>query len=249
MADYDEQQEFEPPSGLYASTAAARERRRKQLIVGLTGAAVVLAGAGFLVTQLLLTGGEQPSLPEPAALAPMTTGTSSTTPGKDTTPGKNTTPEAANASHSVARTPEGFKPAKPVQQSPAPTATRSDEPGPRVSVSPAAGGDVAEQVSVAERTEVLENGTIRILSAQRDLTGHRELLLAGDEGQAVGNGIRCTSDVRMETEVPASRRPGLLLCWRTSQARSVITMAVVPRGELPTASSIAVIGREWAKLG
>jgi hypothetical protein len=233
-----------PRSGLYASAAAAtqrqrdRERRRKLLVTGLAGAAVVVAGAGFLAGRMMSPA--QTVLPEPAALAPMTLATSATT------------PEVESDQPFVTRTPQGFRPAKPVERSPAATPKRAGSPapgGPRVS---AAAGGLVEQGArggISEWTEALENGTVRIVTARRDLAGERELRLAGDPGQLVGGGVRCTSDVRLATGVPEERRPAVLLCWRTSAARSVITMAVVSRGEPPTAASVAIVGREWARLG
>ncbi|MEV6301469.1 hypothetical protein AB0M02_18810 [Actinoplanes sp. NPDC051861] len=233
MAGDDEQWETGARSGLYASVTAAdaaearRERRRRWMAVGIVAGAAVVAGGGVLVTRRVSESGGG-GLPEPAAIAPRTFATTAGETGGEA---------------SVARTPEGFKPAQPVERSPAPAPQPSDQPD--------AGGDVRQEAAedgVSERTETLENGTIRIVTAPRDLTGERELLLAGDEGEQVADGVRCTSDVRMGMGVPASRRPTLLLCWRTSAARSVVTVAIVPNGEPPTASSVAVIGREWERL-
>lgn len=231
----DDQQEPAPQSGLYASAAAAtpqrRERRRKQILVGATGAAAVLAGAGFLATQLMSA--EQPSLPEPAALAPPVIASASAT-GQS----------GASVAPSVTRTSKSPKPAKPVERRPSPTVTRTPDAAKNQS-------GVAAQAAgaVSERIEALGNGTIRIVSAPRDLSGERELALAGDKGKPVGDGVRCTSEVRMASGVPASQRPTMLLCWRTSETRSVVTMAVIPKGEAPTAESVDIIGKEWAKLG
>lgn len=121
----DEHQDPEPEGGLYASAAATtpqrRDRRRKQAIVGLTGAAAVLAGLGFLGTQLMNS--EQPSLPEPAALAPLTASASAT-------------PTAGpSVDASVTRTPKSPKAAQPVEVSPAPTVS----PAPDAAQQPTSG--------------------------------------------------------------------------------------------------------------
>jgi hypothetical protein len=238
----DEQREPEPQTALYASAAATtpqrRERRRKQAVVGLTGAAAVLAGAGFLATQLM--NAEQPSLPEPAALAPLTASTAATA------------SSVPSVEPSVTRTSKVPKPAEPVERSPAPTVSRTPDPAPTptsAATDRSSKLGVRAQDGVNERTEALENGTIRIVSARRDLSGERELQLAGDKGRPIGNGVWCTSDVRMAAGAPAEERPTVLLCWRTSKTRSVVTMAVVTNGEAPTARSVDIIGEEWAKLG
>jgi hypothetical protein len=233
--------EHDQPSaggGLYASATAVtperRSLRRKQAVVGVVGAAALLAGGGFLGMQL--NRAEQPSLPEPAALAPPVE-TEEPSP-----PPSEPAPEPV-----LTRTPgKATMPAEAVQISPPP-------PSPSASLEAEASGAaraaIAEAEPVEERTELLDNGTIRIMSAQRDLTGQRELSLAADQGRPVGQGIKCTTKVRVSTGAAASARPTMLLCWRTSESRSVVTMAVVPSGEPPTRSSVAIIGEEWARLG
>ncbi|MEU4557987.1 hypothetical protein AB0F72_06340 [Actinoplanes sp. NPDC023936] len=242
MADEDEKEPV--TSGLYASAVAdtpeRRNRRRKQAIVGITGAAAVLAGAGFLVLQL--NSAEQPSLPEPAALAPLTDSAPASAPAEQ---------ESSEADPSETRTPKKTtKPADAVEISPAP----SPSPSATEAEASAAAKDRLKAATVtagpvSERTELLKNGTIRIVSAPRDLTGERDLQLAADRGKPAGQGVTCTTTVRITGGVPESARPTMLLCWRTSEERSVVTMAVVPSGEPPTASSVEIIGREWAKLG
>jgi hypothetical protein len=251
----EEQQEPEPNSGLYASAAAAtpqrRNQRRKQAIVGVTGAAAVLAGAVFLAVQL--NDSDQENLPEPAAMAPQTTSTTTAT--QTAMPGASS--DAASVAPSVTRTSKVPKPADAVERSPSPKPSRSREATPDAAESPAAGTvkDLRSKLSmpqeggaVNERTEALRNGTIRIVTAKRDLTGQRELLLAGDEGKSVGGGVTCTSNVKINAAVEEVQQPTMLLCWKTSKSRSVVTMAVIPKGDPPTQASADIIGKEWAEL-
>ncbi|WP_229069767.1 hypothetical protein [Actinoplanes sp. DH11] len=241
----DESNEPVSGSGLYVSATAdtpeRRNRRRKQAIVGIAGAAAVLAGVGFLVTQLNDSG--QPSLPEPAALAPQTLPTSASA------------EVPASAEPSVSRTSKMPKPADAVETSPSPTPSVSPAATPSASAaqSSAAAKDLSTKLAkragpVSERTEVLANGTIRIVSAPRDLSGEREMLLADGKGKPAGKGVNCTTKVRFNTGVPEGDRPTVLLCWRTSSARSVVTMAVTPAGDPPTASSVEIIGKEWQRI-
>jgi hypothetical protein len=233
--------EHDQPSaggGLYASAVAVtperRSRRRKQAVVGVVGAAALLAGGAFLGLQL--NRAERSALPEPASLAP---------PVETEEPAPSPSEQAPEPA--LTRTPgKATMPAEAVQLSPPP-------PPPSESLEAEASGAAQAAIAAAEpveeRTELLDNGTIRILSAQRDLTGERELSLAADQGRPVGQGIKCTTKVRVSTGAGSSSRPTTLLCWRTSESRSVVTMAVVPSGEPPMRSSVAIIGEEWARLG
>jgi hypothetical protein len=40
----------------------------------------------------------------------------------------------------------------------------------------------------------------------------------------------------------------MLVCWRTSARRSVVTVAVAEQGRPSSGDSVAVIQREWARL-
>ncbi|WP_430779995.1 hypothetical protein [Actinoplanes sp. G11-F43] len=228
----------EPDSGLYMSSAAAdpqrSARRRKQAIVGVAGAAAVLAGAGFLVTQLI--NDNQPRQPEPAALAPMTSPAVT-----------ESVPAPAPVEPSITRTPKATRHAAPVRISPVPPPPPSFDaiPEPAEAAATAAvEGMLGAHEEIHERTEALGAGTLRIVSARRDLTGERLTLLSRDQGRAVGQGVRCTSEMRFGTGLPPAA-PGILVCWRTSEYRSVITIG--PGSA--TAESVAAINREWLSLG
>jgi hypothetical protein len=100
---------------------------------------------------------------------------------------------------------------------------------------------------VRERSEKSAQGTIRVVSARYDLTGQRELGLAADRGQAVGRS-RCTQRLRFSSESVGQLKPSILLCWRTSSRRSVVTLAVSPHGTPWPEASVAAIDREWSAL-
>ncbi|MDI6101611.1 hypothetical protein QLQ12_23605 [Actinoplanes sp. NEAU-A12] len=241
---YDEHDHPASEGGLYASSTAANPQRsaqrRKQAAVGVAGAVAVLAGAGFLVTQLMNE--QQPSLPEPAALAPRTAPVTGESTPEETEP-------------PVTRTPKIMKQAAPVERSPAPSVAVSREasPDPGQVLASAAAGGLRERLGlgggarVTERTEILGDGSIRIMSARRDMSGERPLTLAADDGEPAGDGVRCTSEIRHEADVP-SAAPATLLCWRTSASRSVITVASASEDDSLTAESVEVITREWARL-
>ncbi|HWS32321.1 MAG TPA: hypothetical protein VN408_06215 [Actinoplanes sp.] len=230
---YDERPEFS--SGLYVSSASVAPqrsaRRRKQALVAVAGAAAVLAGAGFLVTELMNE--RQAGLPEPAALAPMTAPAT-------------TEPVPENPVTAPTRTPKTTRQAAPVQVSPVPPpppASFAEDPGMEPGDVPMYAQPLLADQQIQERTESLESGTIRIVSARRDLTPERLTLISRDEGRTAGRGVRCTTEIRFGTGMPPADS-GVLVCWRTSEGRSVITIG---QG-VDAAESVAVISREWLTL-
>lgn len=228
---YDARPEF--GNGLYVSSAAEAPhrsaRRRKQALVAVAGAAALLAGAGILVTGLMNE--RQAGLPEPAALAPMT--------APETT---DPVPEIPAAPPT--RTPKTTRQAAPVQVSPAPPPPPPSPAGNPEDAAPMPAQPLVADQQIHERTESLGSGTLRIVSARRDLTPERLALLSRDEGQAAGRGVRCTTQIRSFGTGMPTADSDVLVCWRTSVGRSVITIG---QG-VDAAESAAVIGREWPTL-
>ncbi|HEU4347088.1 MAG TPA: hypothetical protein VFR35_04790 [Actinoplanes sp.] len=103
-------------------------------------------------------------------------------------------------------------------------------------------------VTVTNQGSLKTGGTMRVVSARYDLTGQRELLWAADRGKPVGS-ARCTQNFRFSNDAAPKERPSMVLCWRTSASRSVLTVAVASQGRPAAAKSVAVIDRRWAELG
>ncbi|AEV87585.1 Neuronal acetylcholine receptor subunit alpha-4 [Actinoplanes sp. SE50] len=228
---------------VYASEAATAPHRRglqrRQTAIGIAGAIAVLVGSGFIVTQLM--DARQDTLPEPAALAPLTT---AATPGMEGT--------GVSAVPGNLRAPRTTHPAEAAKRAPSPTPmSLPEEPGASAPYAPSsmAVAQQGQQAPVIRRVETVHNGTVRISTARADLTGRGDLQLAADTGFAAGDGIRCTNRVRFSPDEPATTREYLLLCWRTSDRRSVITMAVAAHGAPTPADSAKIIIREWDSLG
>ncbi len=233
-----EQYDYVQNGSVYASAAATaphRNLRRKQLVAGMGGALALIAGAYLITTQVMET--HQQTLPEPAALAPLTT--AATTPGIDGT-GVSAVPGNLQASRTT-------HPAQIAKRAPSPTpaalAGLASAPAP-----PAQTAAGVPQAMVTRRVETVRNGTVRVSSARFDLTGQSDLQLAADPGHAVGDGVYCTNRVRFAADEPVTTRTGLLLCWRTSDDRSVVTMAVAAHGVPDPSDSVDIIEQEWATL-
>ncbi|BCY13907.1 hypothetical protein L3i22_089950 [Actinoplanes sp. L3-i22] len=226
----DDHYDYLAKGSVYASAAATAPRRslrRKQAVAGVTGALALLAGTYFLTTKLMET--SQDTLPEPAALAPLTT---AATPGIDGT-GISAVPGNLEA-------PRTTHPAQAAKRAPSPTPSDLT-PQAEMPSETAAG-------LVTRRVETIKNGTVRISSARFDLTGQSDLLYAADQGDAAGDGVYCTNRVRFGADEPVAEKAGLLLCWRTSDLRSVVTMAVAVQGTPDPRDCVGIIEQEWAAL-
>ncbi|WP_250007120.1 hypothetical protein [Actinoplanes sp. M2I2] len=101
------------------------------------------------------------------------------------------------------------------------------------------GGGVVNDADVVVRTV----DGIRVVSADQDLTGQRELGWVADRGVPVGTS-RCSQTFRLSRDEPARKRPTLLVCWRVSADRSVFTVAT--GAEPSKRGSVALIDKVWA---
>jgi hypothetical protein len=236
--------------GTYASVAALaaarRSRRRKQAVVAAAGLAAVLGGGAFLVTEA--TTAEEAITPEAAVRPVAPPADASPTPSLVPVPSKLAQPALSAAT--AARTPS-------------PAASEADGVAKRIADArasaaaagfplqrplPAAPGSATGAVTVTNSGSLQHDGaSMRIVTARHDLTGQEELALAADAGVPVGD-VHCTQNFRFSTDATAHERPTMLLCWHTSAAKSVVTLAVVRQGRPSKAVSAAAIDKQWAKL-
>jgi hypothetical protein len=101
--------------------------------------------------------------------------------------------------------------------------------------------------SYAEQSRSLAGGgTMRIMSARYDLSGRREMLWAADRGHPVGD-ARCTNNFHFSATGVAGVRPTMLLCWHTSDDRSVVVLTVSKNPSM--ADSVGMIDKRWNELG
>ncbi|WP_328460488.1 hypothetical protein OHA21_29950 [Actinoplanes sp. NBC_00393] len=103
-------------------------------------------------------------------------------------------------------------------------------------------------MSVTNTGTLRDGETLRVVSAKYDLTGQREMLWAADKGHKVGD-ASCTQRFRFSNDTKPTERPSMLLCWRTSEAKSVVTVAVTKEGRPSEEKTVAALQKEWMKLG
>jgi hypothetical protein len=253
MSMRDEDLPHDDPSARQPGRTGRFPLNRTTVATGAVGLAVLLGGGAYLIG----SGRNGTTVTEDTgALSPVVPAVSPQQPATDPLP-------AASATSAVATT----SPTSPVTS---PPAKRSPSPAKKVDGEAirkeiAAARAAAEKeghplqralteapgvqaADVSQRTEDTKEGTIRVTSAKGDLSGQQEMLMAADDGHPVGD-AQCTQNLRFSNAATARKIPTVLLCWRTSATRSVVTFAVAKKGKPSAASSVAVLDREWKKLG
>ena len=236
--------------GSYDPDAARRSRRRKQAAVGAVGLAAVLGGGAFAVTEAV-TRDSGSVTPEPAALAPKTPTTAATA----STPAVRKTTASRPPAVSVSRTPSPSpaESARPKTAAERVAAARSAAAKDGVKVQrplPAvtAAGAPSDLTVTDSGSQGEDGGTLRVVSARGDLTGYKELSWVADDGDPVGS-ARCSQTFRFADNAKPARKPNLLVCWRTSAAKSVYTVMVDLDGHPSEQDSVAALAKRWAAMG
>jgi hypothetical protein len=246
--EWDDDHDHEHVDG---GASAARDRRRKQALIAVTGLAVLGAGA-FLVTAQVTDGGKATTR-DAAALVPVTP---AVTPGESVSPAAAassavTASSAVPASSSASASPSASADAKAVAKEIAEARAAAAKDGVPLKKPAKAEGDnaaAAEAKVVNTGSLSKDRSTLRIVSARTDLTGQRELALVADEGKPVGNAF-CSQNIKAHATAKAKTERNLLICWRVSAQKSVYTVAVDLDGDPSERESVAAVDREWQALG
>jgi len=216
-------------------------RRRRQVVLGAAGLAALLGVGAYVITAQVTDHKSSTATRDAGALAPSVAPSSETPSEVPSSP-----PDAAADSVTQSAGPSS-SPSLSVDEQIKQAREKAAKDGYPVQRALTAAPN-AISGPVNERSEETENGTLRVVTAKFDLTGQRELLWPANGGKSVGS-ADCTSTFRFANNAKASTKPNLLLCWRTSAERSVVTVLVDRAGKPSTAESVKVIDREWAKLG
>jgi hypothetical protein len=235
--------------GLYISERR-RVQRRKKAGVAVAGLAAIVGGGSYAVSAwFAAVAATTPG--DTGALAPIVTPASRRA--------TDLPPATATATATSPKTPARIAGVR--QQSlPSPTPSTAALPDDEVASAQVSrllgapratpsGGLVAAGEAITVATEPGPEGSeIRVVSARFDLTGRGSQLWAADNGLPIA-GARCTQNLRVAGEQTARIRPTMLLCWRASAAKSVVTVATSAIGRPAAATSAAVIERAWQRLG
>jgi hypothetical protein len=232
-----------------------RAQRRKKLAVGVAGLAAILAGGGYAVSvyqaarDATIIGGDTGALGPPPAVSPAATTSAppAASPSGSASPSGRSSPSSRPPSTRLSAARQLSRPSPTPTPSPLADEQAAGAQVSRLLPAPAnaSGGPAAAGRSAVVANETGADGSaIRIVSGRHDL---RTRLWAADAGVQVGD-ARCTQNLRIDGRA-AEVRPRMLLCWRVSAARSVVTVATNATGKPSTATSVRVIERVWQQLG
>jgi hypothetical protein len=230
---------------------AARPTRR-QLAIGTVGLAAVLGGGAYLLTPQLVDRQHNVAAPDSVRLAPVTPAQATAESVPFVSSGGSASPSTsvpASASGSLAespspsRSPDSAAVRRQIDQARA-AAAKAGHPLQRQLITK---GELPASAGLTTRMERTANGTLRITSAKGDLTGREDQVLAADDGTPVGD-VRCTQNFHFANNATPRKIATMMLCWRTSATRSVLTLGVTRQGPPSPSMYTPVIDREWAKL-
>ncbi|MGA5302435.1 hypothetical protein ACPCHT_21080 [Nucisporomicrobium flavum] len=222
------------------SVVARRNRRRKQALAGVAGLAVLGVGAFAVTSQV--TAENRPREAAAEAPAPAAGGTAASPAAGGTAAAS---PEGAESAPAAAAKPKTTK-----EQIEAVKGTAAKNTAQRIRRPLAAAVDAVSDSDLTVTTIGSlkdDKASMKVVSARLDLTGQRELALVADKGEKVGD-ASCTQKIRVSPDMPARVRPTMVLCWRTSAAKSVYTVTVNLNGKPSAKRSVAQIDKVWASL-
>ncbi len=213
------------------------KNRRRKVVVGTVGLAVVGAGATFLATKP--SAAPDPASPEFAAVV-RATGPSPST--GSVSPSPSPSPSASASST------QADQPALTSQQKTDAVKGRARKDG-ELHVRRAVPHDGVWAAAEALHRSEFKVGSdlIKITSAAQDLTGQYELSWVTPRGANHG-GVECTNRIRLTQGAPLSVKPTLLVCWRISSSRSVYAVSTSSTAEPSWKAAVDRINREWKRL-
>ncbi|MEU4622154.1 hypothetical protein AB0G04_19595 [Actinoplanes sp. NPDC023801] len=107
---------------------------------------------------------------------------------------------------------------------------------------------VVPEIDVKKIGSVQKGGQeLRVASARADLTGMRELAWVVGSGEPFRS-VRCSQTFKLSNETKPSKKPNLLICWRTSADKSVYTVMVDIDGAPSKQKSEAAIAKRWRQM-
>ncbi|WP_433791308.1 hypothetical protein [Actinoplanes sp. CA-252034] len=230
-----------------APMALVRPRHsRIKRVAGVVGLAAVL-GSGAYLTTLSVTSNNDAEHREVTALGtPEAAGTAG--PGPDG-PSKAQAPEPTGGNQAVKAEPSFEDPAERVRKA----REAAAKEGVKITRPLPAPANPAGEAAAAAAKEVTvgsaqEGGTMRIVTVRGDLAGQREIGWVAGGVKRYGQ-AQCSQRFKLYNEQEPKTRPNLLVCWQTSAKRSVIVVDTKIGGRPSAEKSLAVIEREWRKLG
>jgi hypothetical protein len=232
------EQDHHPDGG--SAPAPRRRLSRRRVAVGTAGLAALLGAGAYVVTDRLMEETGQVTAQEVAVIPPATD------------------PEAAPS----AVTPSTVSPASPSPSETTAAAPLSDEAvteilkarkkmaddGVEVKRPLKGGGGASDSVQATTEGSLNSGGIVRMVTAREDLTGKRELAWISG-GVKKYRDVPCSQTIRLSPDTPPEKKDNLLICWRTSEAKSVISVVVDPEGHPSRRKAVDALEKEWRSMG
>jgi hypothetical protein len=232
------------PDGERAARPGPRLNRRR-LAVGTAGLAALLGAGAYLVTDRLVNETEQTAAQDVTVIAPADPAAAPAAPASS-----GASPAAPIPESSAAPTPQAS--GSPLSDETVTEILKAREKMEKEGVEvkrPLKKGGAAQAASVEATTEgsLSTGGIVRMVTAKEDLTGQRELAWVSG-GIAKYRGVPCSQTVRFSPDSPPEKKDNLLICWRTSAAKSVISIVVDPDGKPSRAKAVTALEKEWRSM-
>ncbi|MEU4688358.1 hypothetical protein [Actinoplanes sp. NPDC023714] len=241
--------------GYRAPQARLRPRRgRARTVAAVAGAAAVLGTAAYATTAWIIAD-DGTETRDVTAMAPAAPAVSASDPSASAPASA-----AASASADAASAASAASPSASVAPSASASASKSVEEQIKEARAKAAkdgfpvqhgitakSGLPSGPVDVKDEGSAKEGKTLRVITAKHDLSGQRELLWAADDGEKVGQ-ARCTQNFKFTNNPKPKIRPTMLMCWRTSKEKSVVTIAIDMDEKPSKAESVKELSERWKTL-
>jgi hypothetical protein len=241
-------------AGVYSPDGARRDRRRRKLVAGISGLAVVLGVGAFYATGSLAH--KDQIAPDAGALTPFApadsptptptqpTGTAAATrTGLAVGPSWSPSPDLSKTAPSATASPKSAEQeVRDAREAAAKDGVPLMRPRPTTTLAAAA-------VTATDSGSLKKDGTtLRLVSARGDLTGQRELGWVAGGAKRYGDAT-CSQTMQFANNEKPKKIANLLICWRTSATRSVATVMVNVNGHPSRAASVAALDKRWKELG
>ncbi|MGX6605480.1 hypothetical protein ACWKSP_25610 [Micromonosporaceae bacterium Da 78-11] len=230
-------------------------QRRARVVAGVAGLAAVLGGAAYVTTSALTADNSTTSSDVAARQLPLSTPPTSES-AKSATADGITPSSSAGPTSGRSETPSAV-PTVDAQGSPIPSQVvaqinearrKMAEDGVKVQrpLTPKA-TSAAGEVQRTTKGSLKEGGILRMVSANKDLTGQDELAAVAGGVKKYRN-VPCSQTFRFSSDPEPEKKPNLLMCWRTSQKKSVVAIVVDPKGSPSQKMAVDAIQEKWQSM-
>ncbi len=217
-------------------------KRNRQIAIGAVGLAAVLGTGAYFVTDSLTDKGTTTAT-EAASPAPVVVASGS---AAATSAGASAEPSAV-ASVRASAPPSALP--KEVEEKIKEARRKMAEDGVPIKrpVLPKTTA-TAENIEMTTKGSLKEGGIVRVLAAREDLTGQRELAYVAGGVEKYRKTL-CSQTFQFSTNPKPAKKDNLVICWRTTAAKSVVAMVVDPKGKPSRDKAVDALEKKWRSMG